>query len=305
MTYLTKPSEPKPSEPKSSEPLVRSNNKNASLEIKTVDELNKVALLFSQSGYFKDSTALAQCAVKVMAGIELGLGAFQSMSGIHTIAGRPVVGAGLMASRLKSNGKYDYEVVELSDQVCKIAVYELEEKASIKALKRAALNKEITQEQYEQKLMVVSLGMSSFSVEDAKKAGTQNIGKFPRNMLFARCISNAVKWYAPDLFGCSVYVPEEMETGGATDYPLTPRIVEIESLEDESPHSLPPSSSEENEQRTSLSGIIKIQMKERGLSKEQVQGILKQQCGKVSGADATIEELEALIHYIDELPFAG
>jgi hypothetical protein len=40
------------------------------------------------------------------------------------------------------------------------------------------------------------------------------MGKFPRNMLFARCISNGVKWFCPDIFlGAPVYTPEEL---GAT-----------------------------------------------------------------------------------------
>ena len=31
-------------------------------------------------------------------------------------------------------------------------------------------------------------------------------------MLFARAMSNGVKWYTPDVFAGPVYVPEEMET---------------------------------------------------------------------------------------------
>ena len=45
---------------------------------------------------------------------------------------------------------------------------------------------------------------------DAKKAGTKNLEKFPRNMLFARAMSNGVKWFTPDIFSGPVYVPEEM-----------------------------------------------------------------------------------------------
>ena len=37
------------------------------------------------------------------------------------------------------------------------------------------------------------------------------MNKFPRNMLFARAISNGARWYCPDLFnGNAVYVPEEL-----------------------------------------------------------------------------------------------
>jgi hypothetical protein len=54
------------------------------------------------------------------------------------------------------------------------------------------------------------IGNSSFSIEDAKKAQTKNIDKFPKNMLFARAISNGVKWFCPDVFAGPVYVSEEM-----------------------------------------------------------------------------------------------
>jgi len=55
------------------------------------------------------------------------------------------------------------------------------------------------------------IGNSTFTIEDAKKALTKNIDKFPKNMLFARAISNGVKWYCPDIFSGPVYVPEEMQ----------------------------------------------------------------------------------------------
>src|SRR3990167_7021515 len=56
-----------------------------------------------------------------------------------------------------------------------------------------------------------SIGVSTFTVADAKAAGTQNLTKFPRNMLFARAISNGVRWFCPDVFsGSAVYTPEEL-----------------------------------------------------------------------------------------------
>jgi hypothetical protein len=40
---------------------------------------------------------------------------------------------------------------------------------------------------------------------------TKNIDKFPKNMFFARAISNGVKWFCPDVFSGPVYTLEEME----------------------------------------------------------------------------------------------
>ena len=56
-----------------------------------------------------------------------------------------------------------------------------------------------------------SLGVSTFTKQDAAAAKTQNMDKFARNMLFARAMSNGVKWFVPDVFnGNAVYVPEEL-----------------------------------------------------------------------------------------------
>jgi hypothetical protein len=105
------------------------------------------------------------------------------MSGIHIIQGKPVIGAGLIASKIKGSGKYDYKVVQQDEKACSIDFYQGKEK----------------------------IGNSTFTMEDAKKADTKNIQKFPKNMLFARAISNGVKWYCPDVFSGAVYVNEERD----------------------------------------------------------------------------------------------
>ncbi len=87
-----------------------------------------------------------------------------------------------MASCLKGSGKYDYKVVKHDKKVCEIDFYQGSEK----------------------------IGTSTFTAEDAKAAGTKNMDKYPQNMLFARAMSNGVKWYTPDIFKGPVYTPEEM-----------------------------------------------------------------------------------------------
>jgi hypothetical protein len=42
-----------------------------------------------------------------------------------------------------------------------------------------------------------------------------NWKRYPRNMLFARCISNAARWFCPSVFGGPVYTPDEL--GAAVD----------------------------------------------------------------------------------------
>jgi hypothetical protein len=150
--------------------------------INTTDIMN-ISKAFYESGMFTDIKSIAQAMVKISAGQEIGIPPFAAMTGIHIIQGKPTIGAGLIASRVKGSGKYDYKVIEASEKVCSIDFYQGKDK----------------------------IGNSTFTIEDAKKALTKNIDKFPKNMLFARAISNGVKWYCPDIFSGPVYVPEEMQ----------------------------------------------------------------------------------------------
>jgi len=150
----------------------------------TTTEIMTIAKSFADSGMFPDCKSMAQAAVKIQAGREFGIQPFAAMSGIHIIQGKPTIGAGLMAARVKGFGKYDYKVIEHNDKVCSIEYFQGKE----------------------------SIGVSTFTIEDARKAGTKNLDKFPKNMLFARAMSNGVKWFTPDIYEMPVYVPEEMAT---------------------------------------------------------------------------------------------
>jgi hypothetical protein len=58
-----------------------------------------------------------------------------------------------------------------------------------------------------------SIGISTFSLDDARRAGlTSNPTwkSYPRNMLFARALSNGARWFCPDVFNGPVYTPEEL-----------------------------------------------------------------------------------------------
>lgn len=179
-------------------------------QIQSLDDLQRVAQLLAASGYFdteRDTKiAVAQVATKILAGQEMGYGPFTSVQGIHVIKGKPVLSANIMAAAVKGHPRYDYRVREMSDKKVAIEFFENGE----------------------------SLGTSSFTAEEASKAGTQNMSKFPRNMLFARAMSNGVKWYCPDVFnGNAVYTADELgatvdeETGEIIEQPNAPvRVVE-------------------------------------------------------------------------------
>lgn len=152
------------------------------IQIMPVNDIMVMAKTFAESGMFTDAKMMGQAFVKIQAGQEIGIPPFAAMSGIHIIQGKPTIGAGLIASTVKGSGKYDYKVKEMSEKICSIDFYQGSE----------------------------IIGNSTFTIEDAKKALTKNIDKFPKNMLFARAISNGVKWFCPDVFSGPVYVPEEM-----------------------------------------------------------------------------------------------
>lgn len=164
------------------------------------NELSRIAKAMAASGFFQDTKLEAQAIVKVLAGREMGLGPFASMTGIHIIQGRPSLGANLIASLIKNDPRYNYRVVQLDDKVCSVDFYENGEKC----------------------------GNSTFTAEDARKAQTKNLDKFPKNMLFARAISNGAKWFTPGIFGGSpVYTPDELgadvdEDGNIIEGAFTP-----------------------------------------------------------------------------------
>lgn len=163
--------------------------------VKNAQDALSIGETFYKSGMFSDIKSAQQAVVKIMAGAEMGISPFQAMSGIHIIQGKPTIGAGLMASRVKSSGKYNYKIVEMDEKICKIQFYE----------QCAVLGDKHNNKGWNE------IGVSTFTIEDAKKAGTKNLERFPRNMLFARAMSNGVRWYCPDIYEGPVYVPEEME----------------------------------------------------------------------------------------------
>ncbi len=150
--------------------------------VRRLPELQEIGSLLAKSGYFQDAKEMAQAVVKVLAGREIGIPPIASMTGINIIKGRVSLSANIMAALVKRSGKYNYTVKELTDTACELHFFEGQE----------------------------MIGVSRFDASDAKRAETQNLQKFPRNMLFARAMSNGAKWYCADVFGGPVYTPEEL-----------------------------------------------------------------------------------------------
>jgi len=159
---------------------------NQALAIREDVPLMELGKVLAQSGYFTDARDANQAIVKVLAGREMGFGPIASMTGIYIVKGKPSMGANLIAAAIKRSGRYDYRVKELTDEVCRIEFFEM-----------IGGKRE-------------SIGVSEFTKAQAQKAGTQNMDKYPRNMLFARTMSNGAKWFCADVFGGPVYTPDEL-----------------------------------------------------------------------------------------------
>lgn len=167
------------------------------------DEINQLEMfkepmamgeIFSKSGMFPDIKSATQALVKIMAGKELGLTPFQSMASIYIVNGRLSLTSQAMSSLIKKTKKYDYKVIKLDSEECSIDFYAGDDKQ----------------------------GNSTFTFKDAAKAGLVNKDvwkNYPKNMLFARALSNGARFYAPDAI-CGYYSKEEVEDLGEEQLPI-------------------------------------------------------------------------------------
>ena len=158
----------------------------------SLENMMTMAEAFARSGFFKDANDQAKAVVKIQAGRELGIPPVAAMTGINIVQGKISLSANIMASLVKRHPLYNYHVDELHEDACIISF--LDSNGD-------------------------QLGVSTFTMGDAQKAGLAggvNWKKYPRNMLFARAMSNGVKWYCPDVMGgVPAYTPDEM--GQAVD----------------------------------------------------------------------------------------
>jgi hypothetical protein len=150
--------------------------------------LFEVARALAASGMFKDARQAEQAFAKVLIGRDLGLSPTEAMMGLHIVEGKPELSAALQAAFVKRTPGYDYRVLEHTTDACEIAFYRDGDE----------------------------LGRSRFTMEDARTAGLAGRGpwkSYPKNMLFARAMSNGVAFHCPEVTG-GVRVYSEGEISG-------------------------------------------------------------------------------------------
>jgi hypothetical protein len=107
-----------------------------------------------------------------------------SMTGVNIVMGKVSISAGLMAALVRRSKRYDYKIEVLTDQACTLVFTD---------------NGQVVYE-------------NTYTLEDAKRAGLLGKDmwqKYPKDMLFARCISNGARRVCPELV-TGVYTPDEL-----------------------------------------------------------------------------------------------
>lgn len=166
---------------------------NMGQQIQVLDMLKEpmgLGQIFAESGLFPDVKTQSQAVVKILAGRELGISPMESMNSFFFINNKIAMPSKLMAALIKRSKLYDYSIKKLDNEECILNFYQLGNEGK----------KDL-------------IGESSFTFKDGAKAGLvnkDNWKNYPRNMLFARALSNGVKWFCPEVV-CGYYTVEELE----------------------------------------------------------------------------------------------
>lgn len=157
----------------------------------SMPEARDLAQVMIDSGFFKDLQDLNQAVVKILCGQEMGIQPMASCRGIDIVKGSIQIRAHLMASMIKTSSKYDYVVRTSTDQECVI---------------------EYWQNNFDQRGFH-RIGSYRFTMADAKLAsllGSEAWRKYPKIMLYNRCMSMGAKQYCPDIFTGPIYEQDEI-----------------------------------------------------------------------------------------------
>lgn len=163
------------------------------LAVMSLQEITGYAKHFHASGMFPELNSESKCIVKITAGAEIGIAPFQAMNNLHIISGKITMSALLVGSMIKRSGRYNFRVTKIDAAGCNIKFFEKMEGKWI------------------------DIGDSEFTKENAVKAGTKNTDKYPRNMYYARALTNGARWYTPDVFNGAIYTPDELDNSITVD----------------------------------------------------------------------------------------
>jgi len=151
---------------------------------KSLAETVEIAKVMGASGLYPDYNTAQKAAGAIVIGAQYGLSPAQSLGAIHIVKGKPMLHYSLILAKVREHPDYDYKIIESTDT-----------SAIVEFIRHDAV-----------------IGRESFSAEQAKRQGTQNMEKFPDTMLLARAVSKGVKKFCPDVLnGMPTYVQGELD----------------------------------------------------------------------------------------------
>ncbi|MGL5880415.1 MAG: hypothetical protein ACRC2V_21930 [Xenococcaceae cyanobacterium] len=172
---------------------------NKAFALASIQDLEKIASLLFSSGLCPSVKSVAQAATIILAGHELGLQPFAALSNLQIITGKVCLSANFISQLIKGHPFYDYRILRCDNEGCEVEIRQKED------------------DKWE------VLGISSFYVEDAERAGLlvkdgagnikkDNWRQYPADMYFARAISRGMRRFCPDVAqGLAIYEINEMK----------------------------------------------------------------------------------------------
>lgn len=235
----------------------------------------RVADAAAHSGHTDQGNA-ASVALRILYGMELGMGPAEALNSVHVVKGKPSFSAAAIAKLIKQSQRYDYAVRELTDESCTIVIYDRGEPCA----------------------------PVTFTMDDAKRAGLAGEDtwkKYPKNKLFARAITNASRWHCPDVVGGAIGGgwEGEIDTPSGVQFDYPPR-EDADSITGEVVDDQPDTSAAliTELQRKRMFAIAK----DRGWEKDAIRGVVHDVTGTESTAQMTRDQYEQVIDRLESGP---
>lgn len=146
-------------------------------------QLFDVASKLLESGLYKQVPNAAAAFAVVQFGAELGYGPMVSLQNISMIQGKPCCSAQMMLAQMKRAG-WNYRIIESTDTVCRLLFSCGDHQETIE-----------------------------YTIDEANRAGLTGKDtwkKYPKDLLFSRCVSRANRRLAPET-SMGMYTIEELE----------------------------------------------------------------------------------------------
>jgi hypothetical protein len=218
--------------------VVASSERRIALEIRQFEYKQKLARLFAASGCFADikkditeAQAIAQAFVKIELGESMGFTAAESMQGVHLIQGTPAVNAQLRAARMQRAGfSWEIDWFDSPEGVCEgCRLWLFRNGRPLMKAMRDATGNAVLDAKGQPVQVQVSVSFLKKDAEILKTTMWDNDTKqkksvsvlekdnwkgSPRNMYFARAITNAQRFHAAGVLSGEIPSTEE-----AMDFP--------------------------------------------------------------------------------------